>query len=184
MGFTFGLPMLLFLKLQDQFRKSLLTDSRVRARLGDMYAKYRSECWWWELVEMSRKLLLTVVVTCIPGTSKQVIVGVMISFVYMILTTRFLPYVNKIDDLLQVLSLTSNFLILFGGLVIKFDSLALETRLTETDKSILTASMVFTQVAPIFLCFLAVAKVITDKVRAKKKVIIEKRDSIVKRMSL
>ena len=46
---------------------------RHEARFGILYSRYRPECRWWELIEMSRKLALTGLVVYIePGSATQV----------------------------------------------------------------------------------------------------------------
>jgi hypothetical protein len=44
-------------------------DRRYQRRLGILYTKYKSDCWWWEVFDLIRKLLLTSVIVFIDAGS-------------------------------------------------------------------------------------------------------------------
>ena len=55
-------------------------DLRYAHRMGILYTKYKLHCWWWEVFDLIRKLLLTSVIVFIEaGSVLQVWVGILIS---------------------------------------------------------------------------------------------------------
>ena len=57
--------------------------------------------WYWEVVELSRRIVLTGCIAVImPGTPGQIMVGVIISSTYMKLYAYFQPYLSDSDDTL------------------------------------------------------------------------------------
>jgi len=54
-----GIPTFLGLILYSNHKKLVLQTPRCQKRYGFLYAKYEDRAWYWELVEMFRKLLFT-----------------------------------------------------------------------------------------------------------------------------
>jgi len=68
-------------------------ERRQLARFGVLYAKYEPQCWWWELVELSRKLVLTGAVLFIkPGYVTQIWFTIMLALVFLLIMTYFTPF--------------------------------------------------------------------------------------------
>ena len=62
-------------------------------RFGFLFVAYRVNFWWWEGVEMSRKLLMTsILVFVMPGTTGQLAMGSMITFLFLLLNLFWQPY--------------------------------------------------------------------------------------------
>jgi len=118
--FTFGIP--IFFAYQLITHRKVLAEPDTVAKLGFLYKKYEPEWYGWELVEMSRKLLLTSVIIFIePGSSTQIIAGMLISFFMLILHTAAAAYLEESDDRLQFAALLGIFMTLWGALIIRAD---------------------------------------------------------------
>eukprot|EP00966_Prymnesium_polylepis_P154930 3577867-Prymnesium_polylepis.1 len=94
-GFVFGVPVFVWIILNNAAgphrrraanQLHVLTEARVETdrryvrRYGILYSKYRIECWWWEVFDLVRKLMLTsVIVFTATGSVLQVWVGIFIS---------------------------------------------------------------------------------------------------------
>ena len=71
--YTVGIPLLFFLILWSNHRRLVLQTPRCLGRYGFLYSKYQDRIWWWELVEMFRKLIFTSLIMFFAnGTSTQV----------------------------------------------------------------------------------------------------------------
>ena len=56
-------------------------ETRAKHKVGFLFEHYSPSCWYWEVVELGRKLALTSVLALIaPGSAGQVLVGLLIAF--------------------------------------------------------------------------------------------------------
>ncbi len=100
-------------------RKQNFRSHRVYNRLGFIYYAYNEKYWWYEVVELSRKLLLNGIVTLIlPGESGQIVFGLLVCFIYLFCVTSFGPYKAFSDNFLAILAHLQLFLTLFCGLLV------------------------------------------------------------------
>jgi len=95
----------------------------VKDRLGFIYIAYEEEAWWWELVMLAQKLLLTGLLIFIkPDTITQLAAGFLISFTFFCVHVRVNAYVKDTEDRLQYYAMISISLTLFGGILYKTDT--------------------------------------------------------------
>jgi hypothetical protein len=88
------------------------------SRFGFLFVAYRVDCWWFEGVEMLRKLLMTSVLVFIrPGTPGQLSVGAMITFFFLLLGLFWRPFCSSILNNLNNGTLIAQFLTLFVGIM-------------------------------------------------------------------
>ena len=87
---------------------------------GALYVAYSSKFYWWETVELLRKLVLTSIIVLIePETATQLFVGCLLAFTCCLLYSEFKPYLFSDDDFLQLACQISVFITMFVGLIIK-----------------------------------------------------------------
>lgn len=99
---------------------SVRMQTRHMARYGLLYAKYDPRCWWWEEVELLRKLLLTgVVVFVSPGSTVQIWFAVIVALTALLCTTYFTPYANDKIDAVSWAAQTCTLLTLLCTLALK-----------------------------------------------------------------
>lgn len=93
---------------------------RTYSSLGFIYFAYSDRCWWYEVVELSRKLFLNGIICLIyPGSISQVVFGAFICFVYLIAVTSIYPYKTASDQYLAVACHVQLFVTLICGLCLK-----------------------------------------------------------------
>lgn len=116
-----GLP-IMFFALLYRFRDKIMTrdvveyededdDDEEAAKKSSMahglkflYSSYKPELPFWELVETSRRLILTAVSAVIaPGTLFQLAVTISIAVVYLSLYVAYNPYLENADNKLAIL---------------------------------------------------------------------------------
>ena len=118
--FTLGIPIFFILILLRNHRRLVLQTPHCKARYGFLYQKYSDKAWYWEIVEMIRKVVFTSVVMFFAGgTSSQIVIAMAISFACLMLHMRVRAYREQSDISLQTVSQTCIFLTLFLGLLIR-----------------------------------------------------------------
>ena len=79
-------------------------------RFGFLFVAYRVKFWWWEAMEMFRKLIMTsILVFVMPGGPGQLVLGCMITFVFLLLNLIWQPYCTPGLNSLASMTLIANF---------------------------------------------------------------------------
>ena len=106
--YPIGVPIFFFIVLWLQ-RGALFvagTDepaAEAKETLGFLYAGYRPKYWWWECVELFRKLALTGIIAFFkPGTSEQLFLGIVLAVAFIVGYAREKPYLKLHDSDLQL----------------------------------------------------------------------------------
>jgi len=94
-----GIPVACFL-LVRRYRKDLLNPS-VRMQYGFLYAAYNVTYWYYELLDMGHKLILTSLIVFLPSEFR-IIVSMIVVMGYCVLILFFRPYLRKGDDNLHL----------------------------------------------------------------------------------
>ena len=94
--------------------------SRATKEVGFLFRNYHAGAWYWESIELVRKLVLTSILALIaPGSAGQVVVGLLIAFVTLMLNLALKPYKNAGLNLFNTIAQFSLFFFLFVGLLLK-----------------------------------------------------------------
>jgi hypothetical protein len=138
---SIGIPLMYLLVLQ-RHRNDLTdndpTSDRSAEHLAFFKEDYKPKYWYWESIELARKLLLTgFAALWLPGTLMQVITSLFVCLVNIVMVSRCAPYCgheHEGDDAKQKKSnaavvntfalqaVVMTFLALFGALLVKFNS--------------------------------------------------------------
>ena len=98
--------------------------------IGFLYREYEVTAFWWELMEMLRKLLLVgVFVVVKPGSILQVSVGTIVCATYLMVQLQATPYKKKSDDYLAVASSFALLMVFFCSVIYKYDALTVSDNL-------------------------------------------------------
>ena len=88
----------------------MFTDYIKKDQLSFIYAMYSPDCWYWELVEMMRKLILTSIIMLIENKSlSQIIAGLIVTGIFIVAQTKYMPFLNSETDMLQCLGMITLF---------------------------------------------------------------------------
>jgi len=103
----------------NYFRRQNFRDHRVKNRLGFIYYRYNERVWWYEIVELSRKLILNSLVALVtPGEDSQIVTGAAICLFYFTMMLTIRPYKTKSDLNLAATTHASLFFTLLCGLML------------------------------------------------------------------
>ena len=106
--------------IYEFLRRKNMRNHRNYERIGFIYYSYREEVWWYEIVELSRKLILNgCMVLIAEGLVTRVVAGVLVCFTYLVLMNHFRPYTCMSDFSLQNVCHIQLFFVVFAGLMIK-----------------------------------------------------------------
>ena len=112
---------MLTLPNDDNDKLEILKESIIM-KYGSLFEAYEDDVWYWELIEMFRKALLTGgLVLLAPGTSAQVLSGLLVCQFYVIYLNDKKPYKEPADNWLQIFASIQLLLTLLGGLILKMD---------------------------------------------------------------
>merc|ERR1711871_903977 len=85
-----------------------------------LWAAYERKYWFWEVVEMGRKLILAgVMVVVVEGSTLQIAIGLLVCFLSFGGYTAWQPYEEQSDDNLQMFCQLQLFSTLLCGLLLK-----------------------------------------------------------------
>ena len=103
-------------------RRRNFRSHRTYNRLGFIYYAYNENVWWYECVELSRKVCLNGLVALItPGEASQIVVGIFICCFYYIFVMVVQPYKSRSDHLLSASTHASLMFTLMSGLAINLE---------------------------------------------------------------
>ena len=72
--------------------------SKMTLQLNFLWEAYKPAYWYWELVETSRRIILTAVFSvCSTGSSKQNVLSIFLAFVFIKTYGYFQPYTERSD---------------------------------------------------------------------------------------
>jgi hypothetical protein len=81
---------------------------RLMVRFQMLFDVYDREAFFWEVLEMIRKMVMTAVVTFIlPGSSTQIFISTVIAFLFLLLVVKVAPFQDSRLDWLSVASQTA-----------------------------------------------------------------------------
>jgi len=93
------------------------------AKFGFLYSSYTEDVFWWEIIMLVNKLLLTGLIIFIkPGTVSQLACGFVIAIVFFILHVRYRAFADLVQGDLQFCSMLSIVMTLFGGILLQTKS--------------------------------------------------------------
>ncbi|KAE8910351.1 hypothetical protein PF003_g5036 [Phytophthora fragariae] len=115
-------------ELAKYMKRKNLTDSTVQARLGFIYAEYSNDYWWFEVVDLSRKLFLSGVIVFVEnGSVEQVLLALAVCLVTMWFLLYFQPYEGYSDNLIASITQLQLFFTLWLGVMITLNNLNTES---------------------------------------------------------
>eukprot|EP00944_MAST-04C_sp_MAST-4C-sp1_P001464 g1464.t1 len=115
--YVLGIPLYILILLKNNRDK--LKNKKIIELYGSLYSQYQEEYWYWEIIEMLRKVFLCGgLLTIAAGTSFQIVVALLVQFFYILLIERVMPYKHFHDDVVQLIGSIQLFLTLIAGLML------------------------------------------------------------------
>jgi len=112
--------------LQRRLSKVSSTESQTKQRqvalrkVGFLFVAFKPQHYYWEVVELGRKLALTSVLALIaPGTAGQVVVGLLLALFMLLLNLRIKPYASPLLNNVNVYAQLNLVFFLLVALLLK-----------------------------------------------------------------
>ena len=128
--YPLGIP-LMYSWLLVQKKEKIKKEVRVREADEDLigieflFDNYRPECWYFEIVVTVLRLMMTGVLGLIePGSATQLSCGMMMAIVGMLVSSWYMPFLEKRDNVLSTLSYVQIFFVMLCALVLKSQEFA------------------------------------------------------------
>lgn len=178
--YSAGIPLLFFLLLLRN--KPKFSEKKIRYQLGFVYEAYAPNIWFFEVVDMCHKFLLTCFIFLVGNGPQnqqiQVILGMLFCMAYLAIILLGNPYVRPTDDRLHKLAQVLIFLLLLAALNQQRSQDQLVVR-TSTQKDIdevlgstflimVTVGFLLVLLYQIIYVFKVGAKRVLNRVRAKQ----------------
>lgn len=110
---------------QPRLRASLVAPASNPSRsnnLGFMTKEYKPQYYWFELVEYTKKLMMTgVLMKAAQGSISQIFFGLIISFLYFALVARCMPYRDRRVNVIRIVGELQLFLTMLCVLMLRVD---------------------------------------------------------------
>ena len=97
--------------------KDKLHNKNFSYKYGFIYKGYKDNFWWFETVEMTKKLILMATIIFLEESATRIMIAMIIVFVYVLYISYYRPLIEKQDNILNIMSGTEIFLVLFCGLI-------------------------------------------------------------------
>ena len=125
--FPFGVPCF-YLVLLLRNRRALIRSqhTEMTKALAFLCKEYEPEWFWWEIVEVAKKMLLVgffALEPFHPGTITQLVVALLVCLTFMMLQMQAAPFRNHEDDFLSMATSFSLVLVFFMSVILKVGSL-------------------------------------------------------------
>eukprot|EP00942_MAST-04A_sp_MAST-4A-sp1_P010810 g10810.t1 len=119
--YIFGIPIIIVCIVY--INKDKLDHASTMTLFGPLYLSYERQYWYWESVEMLKKMVLAGgLVIVAPESSAQVLIGTLVTMSYLLVTVRFQPYDDQVEDNIQIITSIQILLYFIIGLVLRMDS--------------------------------------------------------------
>jgi hypothetical protein len=135
--YVLGIPMFTYYVLRKN-RKYLYgkgpEHQRVHDLYGSLYSQYLEEYWYWEIIEMIRKVFLCGgLIAIASGTSLQILIALIVQFIYLLIIERAMPYKEFHDDIVQFVGSIQLFFTLLAGLILRLQDGHPDEQMTEDE---------------------------------------------------
>ena len=122
-----GVPAILYWQMSQEKEKILAEDPDTLQKFQFALGDYKTTHWYWEIVELSRKLMLTGLISLFGrGSVAQVVAATCVSFFYFALVAREQPYNARHLNLVKVFTESQLFGILLILVVLQTNHRGLE----------------------------------------------------------
>jgi hypothetical protein len=145
------------------------------ARLSFLWEAYEPRFWYWEIIETTRRIMLTAVLSVLdPGSSGQSIVAVLIALFYIKVYGYFNPYREGSDDILSETGQFQIFFTFFCALIIQNDLL---TKLWADTLGVVLTTINFTVV--MYVIWFEIRMFYADRKRIENEKFLQSNDGIL-----
>jgi hypothetical protein len=149
-------PALLFC-LMFRVRTDIISgDEDATGMFNFLIGDYEPKYWFWEVVELFRKLLLSGILSLVGrGSIAQAVLGTVISFAFFALHLRLLPYKSPTLNVIKAVSEVQMFAVLLLSVVLQQHNVGFDSEVVTVDDYGLMQTFATIVIAPVIICLIA-----------------------------
>lgn len=117
--YILGIPYYFYKKLKYYRDEEMLEHKEIMYKYGFLYLGYIDSMWWFEILELMRKTILSASIIYLEESATRIIVAMIVCGVYLLYLAYNQPQKEEDNTFLSVLSATELFLLLFCGLILE-----------------------------------------------------------------
>lgn len=103
--YPIGVPLVIFVSLFKNREELCKEDSPVRETFASLVEPYKLECWYWEALEMFRKITLTgLMIFWQRGSIQQLVIGIQLSAFFMAAAIKIQPFQDRFNNDFKVVT--------------------------------------------------------------------------------
>jgi len=152
--YPIGIPLAYFWILHSRLDR--MREPETILVLGFLYEAYTESTWYWELVDMTHKLILTSIIVFAPNTQRMAW-NMSIMGVYLMALLLAMPYVRKGDDRFHMQVQATLFCIAFVGFILQEDKPYESSLANEAEMESLIATLLIVIILLLMISFVVIA---------------------------
>jgi hypothetical protein len=151
-----GVPVLLFC-LMFRVRTNIIAgDEDATGMFNFLIGDFKPKYWFWEVVELLRKLLLSGILSLVGrGSIAQAALGTVISFAFFALHLRLLPYKSSTLNVTKAVSEIQIFAVLLLSVILQSHNVGFDSEVVTVDDYGLMQTVATVLIAPVIICLIA-----------------------------
>ena len=151
-----GVPTVLFY-LMFRVRANIIAgDEDATGMFNFLIGDFKPKYWFWEVVELFRKLLLTGILSLVGrGSIAQAALGTVISFAFFALHLRLLPYKSTTLNVTKAVSEIQMFAVLLLSVILQSHNVGFDSEVVTVDDYGLMQTVATVLIAPVIICLIA-----------------------------
>eukprot|EP01046_Picozoa_sp_COSAG06_P051942 COSAG06_NODE_8599_length_2118_cov_45.241768_2_plen_262_part_00 len=151
-----GVPTVLFCLMFRARTKIISKDEDATGMFNFLIGDFKPEYWFWEVVELFRKLLLSGILSLVGrGSIAQAALGTVISFAFFALHLRLLPYKSPTLNVIKAISEIQMFAVLLLSVILQSYNVGFDSEVITVDDYGLMQTVATVLIAPVVICLIA-----------------------------
>lgn len=165
--YPIGIPLATFLILYSN--RDRLTETATFYKYGFLYGGYKENRWWFEIVELMRKLVLTSIIIFVSqGTASQIFIGILVTIMFMMVAQEIRPFQERNDYVLQVYSQFVLLLCLVMAMMLMYDNAASGSDKENYDSDAMGVGLIFCAASVFALTFILLSLLVIQTTKSVK----------------
>ena len=150
-----GVPTVLFC-LMFRVRTNILSgDEDATGMFNFLIGDFKPKYWFWEVVELFRKLLLSGILSLVGrGSIAQAALGTVISFAFFALHLRLLPYKSPTLNVIKAVTEIQIFAVLQLSVILQSHNVGFDSEVVTVDDYGLMQTVAIVLIAPVVICLI------------------------------
>ena len=122
--YVIGIPNYFYHTLKNNLKliknhEKTVASRNFASKYGFIFKGYTNDFWWFEIVEMMKKITLLATVIYLDESATRIMIAMLMCFAYLIYITYYKPLISIKDNLLNILSGLEMFLLLLCALILE-----------------------------------------------------------------